>query len=394
MFGYRKAFVVATFQDLELWNIDYKIILIISQVLGYMLAKFVGIKIISEMPASRRASAILIFIGIAQAALLLFGLVPYPYNFIFLFINGFPLGMIWGLVFGFLEGRRFTEVLGAGLAVSFIVASGFVKSVGKLVLNIWDGSEFWMPFITGLLFTLPMLLFVWMLAKIPPPSNKDEILRTKRVPMNRADRLEFFKTFTPGLILLVVAYIFFTAYRDFRDNFAVEIWNTLGFENKAYIFTISEIPVAFGVLVILGATIFIKNNRTAFWTNHLIIFFGAVCMGLGTIAFQAGLLGPVTWMILVGLGVFLGYVPYNITLFERLIATFKRKSTAGFMIYVADAFGYIGSITVLMYKNFGMSEISYYNFFVNSGYVLAVFSVILLLFSFLYFKHKAKGYNV
>ena len=62
-------------------------------------------------------------VSIAGISWLLFAIVPPPYNVIFLFTNGLPLGMVWGMVFGYLEGRRFTEVLGAGLSVSFIFSA-------------------------------------------------------------------------------------------------------------------------------------------------------------------------------------------------------------------------------------------------------------------------------
>jgi membrane protein YdbS with pleckstrin-like domain len=72
--------------------------------------------------------------------------------------------MVFGLVLGFLEGRRLTEALSAGLCASFIVADGVVKSVGSqlLVLGV---SEFWMPVATGAVFALPLVVFVWMLSK-------------------------------------------------------------------------------------------------------------------------------------------------------------------------------------------------------------------------------------
>ena len=78
------------------------------------------------MEAARSLS----FIGIAEMSLIGFAIAPSHYGPIFLFINGLPLGMIWGLVLGFLEGRKLTEVLGAGLSASYIIASGFVKSAG------------------------------------------------------------------------------------------------------------------------------------------------------------------------------------------------------------------------------------------------------------------------
>src|SRR6476661_8789481 len=123
---------------------DYKVILIIAQVLGYMTSKFIGIKVISELKAHQRKKLIIGLILFAEIALLFFGLVPHPYNFIFLFLNGLPLGMVWGIVFSYLEGRLFTEVLAMGLSISLIVSSGILKTA-YFEIHDWfpNISEFW-----------------------------------------------------------------------------------------------------------------------------------------------------------------------------------------------------------------------------------------------------------
>lgn len=115
MYGFRKPFTAAGYEEFHLLGLSYKSVLVTSQVLGYTLSKFIGIRVISEMPPARRGRTILLLVGIAQTALLLFALVPAPWNFILLFVNGLPLGMVFGLVLEFLEGRRATEVLAAGL---------------------------------------------------------------------------------------------------------------------------------------------------------------------------------------------------------------------------------------------------------------------------------------
>lgn len=389
MYAFRKPFAAGTFEDLFLWGIDYKIVLIIAQVLGYTLSKFIGIKVVSEMKPHQRVMGIVLLIGFAELALLFLGLVPHPYNFIFMFLNGIPLGMIWGLVFSFLEGRRFTEALGAGLSASFIVSSGVVKAVGVYVMNDWGVSEFWMPFVTGLIFFVPLMLSVWLLGHLPPPSAEDEALRTERVPMNKADRARYFRTFAPGLGLLIITYMLLTAYRDFRDNFAVEILGAIGYGDAASNLAKSEVPVAFAVLFALGLLMVIRNNRKAFNIVQMIVLAGMAMAGLSTLAFQAGYLNPYLWFILVGMGLYLGYVPFQCILFERMIALFKQKANAGFLIYVADATGYLASVLVLLYKNFGAADLSWLNFFVAISYVMAVAGVVLMLFSFLYFNRKA-----
>jgi len=393
MYAFRKPFAVATFEGTVhlpwVGDIDYKILLIISQVLGYCLSKFLGIKVVSEMSGERRAIAIVGVITMAWASLLLFALMPRPWNAVALFLNGLPLGMVWGLVFGFLEGRRFTEVLGAGLSASYIVASGAVKTVGRYVMDA-GVSETWMPFGVGAIFFIPLCTAVFLLSRMPPPSAQDEALRTKRVPMDGPARARFTWAFFPGLAFLTVLYVLLTAYRDFRDNFAREIWDSLGYAESPTIMTTSEIPIALCVLVVLAVLIVIKDNRRALMVVHAIMLAGTLLIGGSTAAWQAHLIGPATWMILVGLGLYVGYVPYGCVLFDRLIAAVGFAGTAGFMIYVTDAFGYLGSVALLLYKNFGQSQLSWLQFFVDFSWATFAVCGVCFLGSMGYFAWKTR----
>ena len=390
MYAFRKPFSVATFENMIYWGINYKILLVVAQVIGYMLSKFIGIRSISSMPKASRAFFMILLIVAAEIALLCFALVPAPYNIICLFLNGLPLGMIWGIVFSYLEGRRTSEVLGAGLSASFIVSSGAVKSVGKYLMESWEVSQFWMPFVTGLLFFMPLCVFTYMLNQLPPPSEKDIAERTQREPMNAAERKAFMWRFGFGIVLLVGFYMFVTAFRDFRDNFMAEIWQALGYSESADIFTITEIPIAIIVLITLGSMMQIKDNQKAFLIYHWVIMGAVLLIGGSTLIFQMGLLNEVIWMILVGLGLYIAYVPFGCLLFDRMLAAFKYTGTAGFMIYVADAFGYLGSVGILLYKNFGQPDLSWLDFFIYSAYFLCFSGVIMLTISVLYFRPLLK----
>jgi hypothetical protein len=96
------------------------------------------------------------------------------------------------------------------------------------------------------------------------------------------------------------------------------------------------------------------------------------------------------WMILLGLGTYLGYLPFNCLLFDRLIATFGSAANAGFFIYVADSFGYLGSVGTLLFKNLSNKEISWYSFLTTSSYGLAAAGGILSILSFIYFRNKIR----
>ncbi len=390
MYAFRKPFTAATYEGMELGEVSYKIVLVTTQLAGYTLSKFIGVKVIAEMPPSRRVAAILLLIGIAELSLLLVGLTPYPYNFIWFFFNGLPLGMIWGLVFSFLEGRRTTEALGAALASSFIVSSFVVKAVGRYSMDHWGVTEFWMPFVTGAIFVPPIVFFVWMLSQIPPPDAEDVRQRTERVPMNRSDRWLMFQTFAGGLTMLIVVHMALTAYRDFRDNFAVEILTDLDYQERdlAGLLSKSEWISAFCVLAVLGCLMTIRHNWKALAVIHGVQLCGLVVTGISTLAFQVGMLNPFAWFIAVGTGLYLSYVPFHTMLFERLIAAFRYRANAGYLIYIVDSTGYLATVGVMLYKNFWASEQRWLDFFLDFTYAFTVGGLLLFGGSYLYFLKK------
>ncbi len=93
---------------------------------GYGLAKAIGVKVMAEMPAAHRVSAIVGLIALDEAALIAVAVAPPLAGIVALFANGLALGVICRLVFAFLEGRRLSQVLGAMLCASIILSSGFV----------------------------------------------------------------------------------------------------------------------------------------------------------------------------------------------------------------------------------------------------------------------------
>ena len=388
MYAFRKPFAVAMFAEQQFLQIDIKIWIISSQLIGYALSKFIGIKVISEMKIANRSIMILAMVILAELALFCFAVVPGNWKIVFLFLNGLPLGLVWGLVFSYLEGRGSTEFLGAGLSISFIFSSGFVKTAGKWLMIHHHVSEYWMPFLTGALFLVPLLIAVYLLDQVPPPSANDIALRTQRKPMTYKERWRLFRNFATPLSILIFVYMLLTAFRDFRDNFSAEMWQSLGYGNSSMVFTLTEIPIAIIVLVIISLVMFIKNNRLAFFINHLIVFFGLLIVGIATLTFEMKILEGEYWMILVGLGLYLGYVPFNSIFFDRMIASFKYVANVGFLIYLADSFGYLSSVGILFYKNFGQPQVQWLNFFMTGAYLLSLLGMSFMILSMILFQYK------
>jgi hypothetical protein len=381
MYGFRKPFTAASYDGILIGKVHYKVVLVIAQTIGYTLSKFFGIRIIAGMDPARRAGFIVKLVLTAWVSLLLFGLVPAPYNFVFMFINGLPLGMVWGLVFGFLEGRRTTELMGAILSTSFIFASGLAKTVGKSMLLFAGVSEFWMPFVAGAVFIGPLLIATWMLSRTPPPTAADIAMRTIRLPMGKEQRRSFLRTFGVALIPIITAYAMLTVMRDFTEDFANELWSETGYKNNADVFASTSTIVSLIVLVVIGGFFLIRNNYRAFLLNNVIIIGGFALAAGATVAFHLHWISPVAWIVTASAGLYLGYVPYNCFYFERMLAAYKIPGNVGFVIYIADAFGYLGTVAVLLIKEFVRIKYTWVDFFTGMFYVAAAAGSVFVLWS-------------
>jgi hypothetical protein len=386
MYAFRKPFTAATFDGVKYFGMDYKILLVIAQLIGYTLSKFLGVRFVSELGYKDRPRMLVLLMGTAWLSLLFFALVPAPYNIFFMFLNGLPLGMIWGVVFGYLEGRRVTELLGAVMASSFIVSSGLVKNVGRWLLDTGVSSERWMPFVTGLIFVPVLALGIILLVRTRPPGAEDVLARTVRVPMNRSERMEFIVRFGFGIFLSVLLYTALTVFRDIRDNFAVEIWFDLGFSDRPSLLVLSEVPIAVGVLLVIAAMIALKDNRIAFHATHIVSIVSG-CMLLGATFLQmSGRMGPVSWMIIAGLCMYLPYMAYHTLYFERWIAHYRHKGNIGFLMSLADSFGYLGSTIVLLVRNFAAPEVGWLEIFRTGALLTGGMVSVLGLLSLIFFR--------
>ncbi|MFO0798515.1 MAG: DUF5690 family protein [Gemmataceae bacterium] len=384
VYAFRKPFTAAAFADDPYWGAGYKTALVVAQVLGYTASKFLGIKVVSEVSPARRAGLILALVGVAELALLLFAVTPAPWNVAWLFVNGLPLGMTFGLVLGVLEGRRQSEALAAGLCASFVVADGVAKSAGAYLLR--EGvSEAWMPAAAGLLFAPALVVFVAMLARVPPPAESDVAVRSARAPMTAADRRAFVRRYAVGLLLLGAAYLLVTVLRSVRADFAPEVWAGLGVTGQPGVFTYSEMAVAACVLVLSGAAVLIRDNRRAFTYAMGTAAAGAVLLAAALVGLWAGVLSPLAFMVLHGVGLYLPYIAVHTTVFERLIAMTRDRGTVGYLMTLVDAFGYLGYVAVLLARAGGGGGPDFLAFFVPLSWVIAAATLALLLPAWYYF---------
>jgi hypothetical protein len=79
---------------------------VLAQLFGYLVSKFIGIKLVSEAVNKNRFVALLLLVGLSEGGLVLVGLLPPDWAVVGFFLNGLPLGLVWGLVVSYIEVRK------------------------------------------------------------------------------------------------------------------------------------------------------------------------------------------------------------------------------------------------------------------------------------------------
>ncbi len=392
MYLFRKPYTAGTFETLHWMGMDYKMALVIAQVIGYALAKLFGIRFISSLELRRRIPLLLILLIVSGLSLLGFAFASPNWGPVWMFCNGFPLGLIWGIVFTYCEGRRMTEMMTVILASNFIITSGIAKSAGRWVMEM-GVSEFSMPIVIAGL-SLPLLFgAIFMLKKIAPPTQGEVDWKSARVAMSSSDRRQMLRIAGTPIFLFVAIYLVLTVIRDVRDNFAVEIWRGLGFAESPEIFTTAELPVLLITLLGLGFLYKINNHGNALNVNILFCVMGMVLIVLLTLGQKSGAVSPFFWMVFSGASLFIPYILFNGIIFDRFIGHFSLRSNVGFIMYIADAVGYLGSVGVLVLKHFfqpNLNWLDFYRWLILGGGVCVLFLLLLLLRSLYVMNQKQK----
>lgn len=386
VYALRKPFTAASFENAEFFDMDYKVVVTISQILGYVVSKFIGIKLISELQSEERFKFILTSVLLAEASLILFGLLSTPFNVAAMFLNGLSLGCMWGVIFSFIEGRRVTDILASLLGVSMVISSGTAKSVGLYVMNHLHVSEFWMPALIGAV-ALPLLLLLgWALNKLPEPNKEDIAMKSERETLNGKQRWELFKSYMPFLSMLFIANIAIVVLRDIKEDFLVNIIDVSAY--SPWLFAQIDSVVTLIILGIFGLMVLVKDNLKALSVLFGLIIAGMIVMSVVSFGQQQLRLSPVIWLFIQSLCLYIAYLTFQTIFFDRFIACFRIRGNVGFFIVTTDFLGYTGTVLVLVLKEFYNPDIDwavFYNQF--AGYV-GIFCCVTFVCSFVYLHQR------
>lgn len=391
VYALRKPFTAAEFEGMQVAGMDYKIAVSVVQLLGYVTAKLMGIKYISELKPESRLKFVINSAALSEISLLVFGLFPAPYNIAALFFNGLSLGCMWGVIFSFLEGRRTTDILASIMGVSMALSSGVAKSMGLYAVNSLHVSEFWMPALIGA-FAFPLLCVLgWTMTKFPKPTEADIASRSVRVTLDGRQRWVLFRKFMPVLLMLFAANLLLTVQRDVKEDFIVCIIDVSTVSSWAF----AQID-SIATLVLLAVFALLATTY-----NHLKVLCVLLVLsiaGMGTLAFVAAnferMQLPVNvWLFLQSLCLDMAYLSFQTIFFERFIACFKIRGNVGFFIITIDFVGYMGTLALLVFKEACASHVDWALFYNQMSVYIGVACCLAFVGSLVYMIHADKRFR-
>jgi len=152
----------------------------------------------------------------------------------------------------------------------------------------------------------------------------------------------------------------------------------MGWLNSASVFASSSCISGVIVLVIIGGLFVIKDEFRALKVSIFLIIAGFSLVALGSVLFHLTIIPGATWIIVCSIGIYLGYVPFNCFLFERMIAAFKAPGNVGFLIYIADSFGYFGAMLFLLFKELIPVKYTWSHWFSILFYISSLCGILLM----------------
>lgn len=388
MYGFRKAISAGTFSGLTAFGISLKSALVVAQVLGYMCAKFLGIRFIGSLRKTNRAVQILALIGSAHLCLLFLAIVPIPWNVIFLFFNGLCLGLIWGLVFSYIEGRSYTDLVALILSINFIFSSGVVKTVGRYTIEWGHVSDIWMPFVAGCWFIPLLLLSVFLLNRIPSPTPEETATRGERPALSAAERKSLLQTYLPGLTAVAFMNLVLTILRDIKDNYEIEMIRQLKPDASPDIFARMETLAAIAVFAVLLTLSGIRSHLKSLQRQHQAIGLGFITLACCAFFLHQRAGNPVALFITYTIGLYMAYNTLQCLFLERFIAAFKVRGNIGFFFYVIDSIGYLGSCFLILYKELFNAGINWLPYFITISIIFGITGLLAVFGSWRYFSQK------
>ena len=266
---------------------------------------------------------------------------------------------VFGGIVTWLEGRRATELLFATLNLAVVLAGGIGRGYGVALLG-WGVAPRWMPLVASSSGFCLAAFFLALLAQLPAQTAGDTAQRGERGAMSHAQRAKFCARFAPGIAVSLAAYLVIMSLRGFRDFYALELYTDAlgGAPPSSLLLFLADAPGGILSCVMLALLSTVKRNKSALVCMSVIMLLGVLTMLLATVLYRFQLIGGIAWLVTIGAGIYVAYLPMGSPFYDRLMAASGGRGTVTFMVFAADGVGYLGTLALLAWKTFATTRSS------------------------------------
>jgi hypothetical protein len=291
-YGFQRPWVVAVYCGAgndddscdTLIGMDVKPVLAIALNISYLFGKFTAIYAVSSLQESQRMRWMIL---IPCTSLVFWGLLSiasvgsdYLWFAPFMIMGAiFPMTQLWSLIYRYLEGRRYAEVLAACLSASYVAGGGVMKVLGAWILDL-GVDDYQMPVVCGAICLVPYIVFCLLLGTTPHPTINEQGTQGTRLPAGYKEQVAFLYEYWPGILMLSVSFALLSGLRSFRDIFQADIWAEKFDDDDPVVFLLTEIPAALAVMGILMLLNVFQDNQTAVFALHVTFLVGNVILFL------------------------------------------------------------------------------------------------------------------
>lgn len=348
IFFIKMAMFAASWRGETFLGRDFKTSLALAQTLGYLAGKGPALALSPKLERRQLLPAMLAIVWGAGSLVVASALAP-PWL-------GVPcvsaacvfLSPSWSVLQRSIEGRTHTEAIVATVSFSYIGVAGVVKSFGAALMQ-RGLSERAMVRTCASIGLVCGTASAIVVGRHPPPSAWDVKRRGSRARLVsvRQEGAQLLARYGTGLSLAVSAYVLCGVLRAYRDFYQAELFAAAGLRDSPAAFTTSEMTISALVLVATACFSRITDNVAALHAMVGTACAGGVLVSASTAGWRAGLLSAYSWIVTVGTGTFLAYVPLGCMVYERLLAAAEEQVTSTPLQLVSDAAVLLGTSVLL-----------------------------------------------
>lgn len=250
----------------------------------------------------------------------------------------------------YVQGRRVSDTIMTSVTVCMMLSAPLSRVIAPSVerwLRIGDRT---MPMAVGLVVAPVLLAGAAGLCTVPEPDATDRATRMPRHDTTPRSNRRWLARHWPLLAGLAVNNMVNQGVRAVRDLFATDL---LGLDAPWWQWVIADVPmciVASGAYAVVARTMPETAHRRMVTLVHVVGAVSGVVLAVAGWMGVAGLVDPLAFLVLSGVGYFVAVVPFagGGLVFERLIAASREPMDAVLLNVISQCVGYVGSLGVLL----------------------------------------------